>query len=99
MTPCVACTMDCSQVRCKSGRTAMHSMTSASQRSATAARTTASCSRMFGPPRRRMRVSVPSTWTSAAALPVVLATTRRPPPRSPAPINRATDDLPRVPLT
>lgn len=68
---------------CSAGITAMHSITRACGRYAAARRTMPICSTTFAMPNFRYTgSSVASGWMNRAAVPVVLATVTRPPPRS-----------------
>ena len=99
-TPMVARTSLVWSTSCSRGWTAMHSTTSASGRYPTARATMPTCSPMSATPnRRRTGSSLASGRRNRAAVPVVFATVRSPPPRSAPAVSRVMELLPRVPLT
>ena len=99
MTPMVARTISRSLTHCRSGRTAMHSATSARAPVRLASRSSHACSRMLAGAHRLTGCSEPSARMSRAAVPVVFASVGIPASRNAAATSRVTVDLPRVPLT
>ena len=77
----------------------MHSITKASDSISTAVFTIRSCSITFARDGRKTGYSAPSGIIILGKVPVVLQHVRIWPARIPDAINRATLDLPRVPLT
>jgi hypothetical protein len=89
-----------SLISCRSGNTAMHSMTSASGRQDAARRTMPICSTTLAIPNLRCTgSSAPSGRMKRAAVPVVFAITRSPPPRIAPAQSRVMELLPRMPFT